>query len=110
MARIAAESEESIRKKGYQDPPHSAQPTNAEILADAAYHAARESGAAAIVVFTSTRIERAPGLALPSAGEHLRRDAARHHRAPAFGELRRDAPCWRPTFRAPTRCSRRWTG
>jgi pyruvate kinase len=54
MARIAAESEASLRSKGYQDPPHSAQPTSAEILADAAYHAARESGAAAIVVFTST--------------------------------------------------------
>ena len=45
MARIAAESEDSLRKKGYQDPPHSPQPTSAEILADAAYHAARESGA-----------------------------------------------------------------
>ena len=54
MARIAAESEDSLRKKGYQDPPHSPQPTSAEILADAAYHAARDSGAAAIVVFTST--------------------------------------------------------
>jgi pyruvate kinase len=54
MNRIAAESEASLRNKGYQDPPHSAQPTNAEILADAAYHAARESHAAAIVVFTST--------------------------------------------------------
>ena len=54
MNRIAAESEESLRNKGYQDPPHSAQPSTAEILADAAYHAARESRAAAIVVFTST--------------------------------------------------------
>jgi pyruvate kinase len=54
MARIAAESEAALRSKGYQDPPHSPQPTSAEILADAAYHAARESDAAAIVVFTST--------------------------------------------------------
>ena len=54
MARIAAESEASIRNKGYLDPPHSAVPTAAEVLADAAYHAARDSGAAAIVVFTST--------------------------------------------------------
>jgi len=53
MAKIAAESEDSIRKKGYVDPPHQAQPSNAEILADAAHHAARDSGAAAIVVFTS---------------------------------------------------------
>jgi pyruvate kinase len=54
MARIATESEASLRSKGYQDPPHPAQPSSAGILADAAYHAARESGAAAIVVFTST--------------------------------------------------------
>jgi pyruvate kinase len=54
MARIAAEAEDSIRNKGYLDPPHAPQPTSAEILADAAYHAAKESGAAAIVVFTST--------------------------------------------------------
>jgi pyruvate kinase len=54
MARIAAESEASLRKKGYQDPPHAPQPASAEILADAAYHAARDAGAAAIVVFTST--------------------------------------------------------
>jgi pyruvate kinase len=53
MARIAAESEDSIRRKGYQDPPHSAEPTDAEVLADAAHHAARESGAKAIVVFSS---------------------------------------------------------
>ena len=53
MARIAAESEDSIRKKGYQDPPHQPEPQSAEILADAAHHAARESGAKAIVVFTS---------------------------------------------------------
>jgi pyruvate kinase len=54
MARIAGEAEASLRNKGYQDPPHQPQPANPEILADAAYHAARESGAAAIVVFTST--------------------------------------------------------
>jgi pyruvate kinase len=53
MARIAAESEDSIRRKGYLDPPHQAEPKSAEILADAAHHAARDSGAAAIVVFTS---------------------------------------------------------
>ncbi len=53
MARIAAEADDSIRKRGYQDPPHAPHPSNAEILADAAHHAARDSGAAAIVVFTS---------------------------------------------------------
>jgi len=54
MARIAAESEASIRNRGYQDPPHPPEPRKAEVLADAAYHAARDSGAVAIVVFTST--------------------------------------------------------
>ena len=54
MSRIAAEAEASLRNKGYQDPPHSADPTNAEILADAAHRAARDADAAAIVVFTST--------------------------------------------------------
>ena len=53
MARIAAEADGSIRKRGYLDPPHAAHPSNPEILADAAHRAARDSGAAAIVVFTS---------------------------------------------------------
>jgi pyruvate kinase len=52
MVRIAAEAEVSIRNRGFQDPPHSGNPSDAEILADAAYHAARESRAAAVVVFT----------------------------------------------------------
>jgi pyruvate kinase len=54
MARIAHESEASLRTRGYQEPPHSPDPSNAELLADAAYRTARESAAAAIVVFTST--------------------------------------------------------
>jgi len=54
IARIAGETETSMRNRGYQDPPHNATPSNAEILADAAYHAARDAKAAAIVVFTST--------------------------------------------------------
>jgi pyruvate kinase len=54
ITRIAAETEASLRNKGYQDPPHNAEASNAEILADAAYHAARDARAGAIVVFTST--------------------------------------------------------
>src|SRR5262249_35411359 len=53
MAWSAAESGDSIRRKGYHDPPHSPHPPTAEVLADAAHHAARESEARAIVVFTS---------------------------------------------------------
>jgi pyruvate kinase len=53
MARIATEAENSIARRGYQDPPPSPDPTHAEILADAAYHAARAARVSAIVVFTS---------------------------------------------------------
>src|SRR5271165_1246318 len=54
MARIAAETESSISKRGYQEPPTGPHPGNAEILADAAYRAAREARVAAIVVFTAS--------------------------------------------------------
>jgi pyruvate kinase len=54
MARIAAETEASIRSRGYQEPPASPEPTNAEIVADAAYRAAREAKASAVVVFTAS--------------------------------------------------------
>ena len=54
IARIAVETEKAIRARGFQDLPAGPDPTNAKILADAAYHAAREAKAAAIVVFTGT--------------------------------------------------------
>jgi pyruvate kinase len=54
MARVASETENSINARGFQELPPVADPTNAEILADAAYRAAREAKAAAIVVFTAT--------------------------------------------------------
>jgi pyruvate kinase len=54
MARIATETENSIRSQGYQKLPAAAHLTYAEILADAAYHAARAAHVAAIVVFTAT--------------------------------------------------------
>jgi len=54
MARIAAETESSISKRGYQEPQTGPHPGNAEILADAAYRAAREARVAAIVVFTAS--------------------------------------------------------
>ena len=52
MARIAAETETAIRARGFQELPAGVDP--AQILADAAYHTAREAKAAAIVVFTAT--------------------------------------------------------
>ena len=54
MAKIAAESEASLRTRGFQDPPQPVNPSNAEIVADAAYHAAREARVSAIVVFTAS--------------------------------------------------------
>jgi pyruvate kinase len=54
MARIAAEAEASINKHGFQDLPPSHDPPHAEILADAAYRAARDAHASAVVVFTSS--------------------------------------------------------
>ena len=54
MARIATEAELSINKRGFQDLPPSSDPTHAEIVADAAYHAARAARVRAIVVFTSS--------------------------------------------------------
>ncbi|HVN06279.1 MAG TPA: pyruvate kinase [Bryobacteraceae bacterium] len=54
MARIAAETEKSIRKSGFQELTAGPNASNAEILADAAHHAARDAKVAAIVVFTAT--------------------------------------------------------
>jgi pyruvate kinase len=54
MVRIAAEAEASINKRGFQEPSASSDPTHAEIVADAAYHAARAARVSAIVVFTSS--------------------------------------------------------
>jgi pyruvate kinase len=54
MARIAAETENAIRARGFQELPAGPNLPNAQILADAAYHAARAAKAAAIVVFTAT--------------------------------------------------------
>ncbi len=54
MARIAVETESSIRPRGYQDLPPRINPSIAEILADAAYHSARSANVAAIVVMTTS--------------------------------------------------------
>jgi len=54
MVRIAAEAEASINRRGFQDLPPASDPSHAEIVADAAYHAARAARVRAIVVFTSS--------------------------------------------------------
>jgi len=54
MDRIAAQAEQSIRRQGFKDLPRRRFTTHAEIVADCAYHAARNAEAAAIVVFTSS--------------------------------------------------------
>ncbi len=53
MAKIASEAERSIGARGFRDLKDQPKFT-AEILADSAYHAARASCAAAIVVFTNS--------------------------------------------------------
>jgi len=54
MARIATEAEHSLRARGVQEIQQRSNPTYAEILADAAYHAARDASVSAIVVFTAS--------------------------------------------------------
>jgi pyruvate kinase len=54
MARIALEAENSIRARGFQEPPPLDNESHADILAHAAYQTARQAAVAAIVVFTRT--------------------------------------------------------
>lgn len=55
MDRTAKQAEESIRRSGFREiPKRTESVTHAEIVADAAYQAAKLAGAAAIVVFTSS--------------------------------------------------------
>jgi pyruvate kinase len=54
MARIAKEAETSRLSSNHREPMENKEPGQAEVVADAAYHAARVLKAAAIVVFTST--------------------------------------------------------
>jgi pyruvate kinase len=54
MARIATEAERSLRARGVQEFQPRASPSYAEIVADAAYHAARSASVSAIVVFTAS--------------------------------------------------------
>jgi len=54
MARIAEETERWLAPQGFPEPLPPLTPSNAEVIADVAYHAARSAGAAAIVVFTSS--------------------------------------------------------
>jgi pyruvate kinase len=54
MARIATEAERSLRKRGVQEIQRRSSPSYAEIVADAAFHAARDASVSAIVVFTAS--------------------------------------------------------
>ena len=55
MKKIAVEAEKSIRMKGFEERRRSFQTLNtAEVMADAAYNAARAAGVTALVVFTTT--------------------------------------------------------
>jgi pyruvate kinase len=109
MARIAAEADDSIRKRGYQDPPHAPHPSNAEILADAAHHAARAARVSAIVVFTSEADQSARLVSryrppVPIYAVTPSEIAARQLRF-----ITASFPFWRPKSARPMRCWRRWT-
>jgi pyruvate kinase len=54
MDRTARQAEDSIRSEGFRELPRREYLTHAEIVADAAYHAARLANASAIVVFTAS--------------------------------------------------------
>ncbi len=54
MDRTARQAELSIRKQGFRELPNRDYVTHAEIVADAAYQAARLAGAQAIVVFSAS--------------------------------------------------------
>jgi pyruvate kinase len=58
MARIAAEAERGLRRRGFADLPRvgpdAGSPTDSDVLADAAYTAAKAANVQAIVVFTAT--------------------------------------------------------
>jgi pyruvate kinase len=54
MSRIAAEAERSIRRRGFVDLPYIAGSSDSDVVADAAFHAARAANVQAIVVFTQS--------------------------------------------------------
>ncbi len=54
MAVIAAETEGWLLAKGFPEPLPRVTPSNAEIVAESAYHAARSASVAAIAVFTTS--------------------------------------------------------
>ncbi|MEO5924095.1 MAG: pyruvate kinase [Bryobacteraceae bacterium] len=56
MGTIAVETEGWLRPKGFPDPLPRVTPSNAEIVAEAAYHAARSASVAAIIVFTTSGV------------------------------------------------------
>jgi pyruvate kinase len=54
MARVAAEADFEVTGDRFADPPHGPKPTDAEMVADAAHHAARSASVSAIAVFTNS--------------------------------------------------------
>jgi pyruvate kinase len=54
MVRIAEEAERAIRQRGFVSLPQNIEPSDSEIVADAAFNAARAAAVRAIVVFTAS--------------------------------------------------------
>lgn len=78
MARVAAEADSGIPAGRFADPPHGPSPTDAEMVADAARHAARSASVSAIAVFTSSGFSARlvaryrPGVPIYAFSPHLR--------------------------------------
>ena len=87
MARIAAETEKSIASAVIRTRRTGRSPANAEILADAAYRAAREGESGGDRGVHARGSSARSGFAVPSTGVHLRHHAARYDCAAALGEL-----------------------
>jgi pyruvate kinase len=54
MTRIAAEAERALRRRGFVDLPHMSGSSDSDVVADAAFNAARAAEVQAIVVFTDS--------------------------------------------------------
>ena len=94
MKKIANEAEKSIRAKGFEERRRPVQTQNtAEVLADAAYNAARAAGVTALIVFTTS-------------GSSAQRIA--RFRPPVASTRLRRMPRWRAGFRSRTEWCRSW--
>ena len=109
MARIAAETESSISKRGYQEPPTGPNPAQCGDPGGRGVPRRARSQSSGHRSLHGQRLERPPGFALPPAGSDLRHHAATN-RWPGSSRLITASPrSWRLTSARPMKCSTRWT-